>query len=161
MHINTCAPLIEDLHTHCSFLLKSRRCGILPGGVCLCSVSSSCSHTQSCTGEATGSGSSRHLSTVSKARSEAVYCWSSSLREEPPSRILFFIGSGAPTAHDVSTLGMVSFQSFAVIEFYTYPGPSSGTEISPSARLPDHHHGSPGRGTGSSWSLDHGDRAWV
>src|SRR5947209_16613270 len=56
--------------------------------------------------QATWSGSSRHLSTVSTARCSTVLCWSSSLQDLASVSIPFFIRSGAPTAHDVSKVDM-------------------------------------------------------
>jgi len=99
MHVNACAPLLHYLSTHVyrSFLFSA----LLP---CVrqhprrCLPFYSVFFVLSCValaGEATWSGSSRHLSIVSKTRWDTVQCWSSSLQEvttlsiEPGFKILF------------------------------------------------------------------------
>jgi hypothetical protein len=82
MHINPCTPLMHDLHAHVSFLFgrlspfpffrryHPRRRLLLFSIFFVLSPASFAD-------EATGSGSSRHPSTVSKARFYTVYRWSS------------------------------------------------------------------------------------
>src|SRR6266568_9108478 len=84
MHIYPCTPFIHHFQAHLSrsfhFLFSSHLSAATSKGGCLFLYSVFFVLLRSVlTDGATWSGSSRHLSTVSNARSGTVYCWSSFL----------------------------------------------------------------------------------
>src|SRR5712691_9897686 len=81
MHINPCAPLVQDLHAHLSFCSGFGSPFLFSPApsqaVSACVQYLLRALTPSGADEAPCSGSSRHPSTVSKARFSTVYRWSS------------------------------------------------------------------------------------
>ena len=118
MYINTCTPLIHDLHVPLSFQLEILS-PLLFSRAPFQVVSAFVQYllralTHAGAGEATWSGSSRHPSTVSNTRFYIVYRWSSSSEILPLRVYLFFMRSGAPTAHDVSYSGALRRNSLCL-----------------------------------------------
>ena len=78
------------------------------------------------TGEATWSGSPRHLRTVSTARSHTVYRWSSSLWKVATPSLLVFIRRRRTTPYDVSKVGQIQVMSQSTIVVLIFSGMRPG-----------------------------------